>query len=59
MSEGIVAFLISRHAIRVQEQFIKVDVIAGDPGEEPKYIMDLRHVTALLPLPRPSCGDLC
>ena len=44
----------SRHAIRVQEQFVKEDImveLAGDPEEEPKYTMDLRQVTALLTLP--------
>lgn len=52
----IVAFLASRHGLQVQEDgdFMQKEILvdlAGDPEEDPKRVLDLRQVAALLTLP--------
>jgi hypothetical protein len=52
----IVAFLVSRHGIAVEEDgdFVQKQVLvdlAGEPEEDPKHVLDLRQVVALLTLP--------
>jgi hypothetical protein len=53
-AKDIVYFLLSRYALETTEDIVNEEILvdlAGDPENEPKHIMDLRQITALLMIP--------
>lgn len=62
-AQDIVYFLLSRYALETQEDVINEEILvqlAGDPEENPKNIIDLRQITALLMIPhlvKVAAGD--